>query len=96
MRAADRKQLVGLETVSSSAVLEEGAQIVEAGARKSLGHVTSAYHSAVLDRPIALAMVAGGRARVGQALKVPMPDGDLDVRVVKPVFYDVEGARLHA
>jgi sarcosine oxidase subunit alpha len=96
MRAADRKQLVGLETVSSSGVLEEGAQIVEAGARKSLGHVTSAYHSAVLDRPIALAMVAGGRARVGQALKVPMPDGDLDVRVVKPVFYDVEGARLHA
>jgi sarcosine oxidase subunit alpha len=96
MRAADRKQLVGLETVSSSGVLEEGAQIVEAGARKSLGHVTSAYHSAVLDRPIALAMVAGGRARVGQALKVPMPGGDLDVRVVKPVFYDVEGARLHA
>jgi sarcosine oxidase subunit alpha len=96
MRAADRKQLVGLETISSSAVLEEGAQIVEAGMRKSLGHVTSAYHSAVLDKPIALAMVAGGRGRIGQTLRVPMPGGDVDVRVVNQVFYDAEGARLHA
>jgi len=96
MRAADRKQLVGLEVVSSSSVLEEGAQIVDAGARKSLGHVTSSYHSAVLGRPIALAMIAGGRARIGQTLTVPMPGGDVKVCVVKPVFYDVEGARLNA
>jgi sarcosine oxidase subunit alpha len=96
MRAADRKQLVGLETVSSSAVLEEGAQIVNGAGRTSLGHVTSAYHSAVLGRPIALAMVAGGRARMGETLRVPMPEGDLNVRVVSPVFYDSEGARLHA
>jgi sarcosine oxidase subunit alpha len=96
MQAVDRKQLVGLDTVSSSAVLEEGAQLVESGARKSLGHVTSSYYSAVLGRPIALAMLAGGRARMGQVLRVPMPNGDQDVRVVSPVFYDSEGARLDA
>jgi sarcosine oxidase subunit alpha len=96
MKAADRKQLVGLESVSSSSVLEEGAQLVDGDARKSLGHVTSSYDSAVLGRPIALAMLAGGRARIGQVLRVPMPQGDLEVRVVNPVFYDSEGARLNA
>jgi sarcosine oxidase subunit alpha len=65
-------------------------------ADRSLGHVTSSYHSAVLGRPIALAMLAGGRARMGQVLRVPMPQGDLQVRVVNPVFYDSEGARLNA
>jgi sarcosine oxidase subunit alpha len=96
MQAADRKQLVGLEMVSSSSVLEEGAQIVNGAGPKSLGHVTSAYYSAALGRPIALAMVAGGRARMGEVLRVPMPGGDLAVRVVNPVFYDSEGARLNA
>jgi len=96
MKAPDRKQLVGLETVSSVSALEEGAQIINSAGRKSLGHVTSAYHSATLGRPIALAMVAAGRARMGEVLHVPMPGGDLDVRVVSPVFYDPEGVRLHA
>jgi sarcosine oxidase subunit alpha len=96
MQAAERKQLVGLEMVSGSSVLEEGAQLVDGSARTSLGHVTSAYFSAVLGRPIALAMLEGGRGRMGQVLRVPMPRGDLEVRVVNPVFYDSEGVRLHA
>jgi hypothetical protein len=33
---------------------------------------------------------------MGQVLRVPMPQGDLQVRVVNPVFYDSEGARLNA
>jgi sarcosine oxidase subunit alpha len=49
----------------------------------------------VLGIPIALALVAGGRARMGQTLYVPMPDGDLPVEVTSPVFYDPTGARIN-
>jgi len=99
MQAAERKQLVGLLSVDAQTVLEEGAQIVETGGQRPpmrlIGHVSSSYHSAVLGRSIALALVAGGRARLGQTLYVPMPQGDVPVQVVSPVFYDPEGARLH-
>ena len=95
-----RKQLVGLCTASADTVLEEGAQVVESAGQKPpmklLGHVSSSYFSAALGRSIALALVAGGRARLGQTLYVPMPGGDIPVEVSSPVFYDREGARLHA
>ncbi|MFX7731867.1 glycine cleavage T C-terminal barrel domain-containing protein, partial [Acinetobacter baumannii] len=51
---------------------------------------------AALDRSIALALVRGGRARIGQRLSVPMPDGPITVEVVEPVFYDAKGERLDA
>ena len=59
-----------------------------------LGHVTSAYWSETLGRPIALALLAGGRARVRQTLYAHMPAGSVAVRVTTPVFYDPHGARL--
>jgi sarcosine oxidase subunit alpha len=96
MLRADRKQLVGL---LSPDMLEEGAQIVADGSAQipmaMLGHVTSAYWSETLRRPIALALVAGGRALTGRALYVPMPDRTIAVRVTDHVFYDREGKRLH-
>ena len=99
MRAPGRKQLVGLLTNDPQTVLEEGAQLVETPGQRPpmrlLGHVSSSYHSAVLGRSIALALVAGGRARVGQTLHVPMPGGDVAVQVTSPVFYDPKGARLN-
>jgi sarcosine oxidase subunit alpha len=50
----------------------------------------------VLGRSIALALVRGGRARIGETLHVPMPGGqEIAVKVTSPVFYDTEGARLH-
>jgi sarcosine oxidase subunit alpha len=99
MRAPDRKQLVGLLTDDPGEVLEEGAQLVatrgQAIPMQLIGHVTSSYHSAVLGRSIALALVRGGRARHGETLYVPMPGREIAVRVTAPVFYDAEGARLH-
>ena len=94
MVAPDRKQLVGLRTLDPAVVLEEGAQISRACGGTSIGHVTSAYHSATLGRSIALAMVCGGRALIGQRLTVPMAGGDIPVDVVGPVFVDPEGKRL--
>ncbi|MEX2150020.1 MAG: sarcosine oxidase subunit alpha family protein [Steroidobacteraceae bacterium] len=99
MKMPQRRQLVGLKTVDPATVLEEGAQLVDSPGQeppmKLLGHVTSSYFSAALGHSIALAMVAGGRARMGQALFVPMPGGDVEVQLTSPVFYDPEGARLH-
>ena len=99
MKAANRKQLVGLRTRGADIVLEEGAQIAAAAGQKPpmelIGHVTSSYASSVLGFPIALALVAGGRARMGQTLYVPMPGGDLEVEVASPVFYDPTGARIN-
>jgi sarcosine oxidase subunit alpha len=99
MKAADRKQLVGLRACDGRTVLEEGAQIA-AKARQSppmelIGHVTSSYASSVLGYPIALALVAGGRTRMGQRLYVPMPDADIEVEVTSPVFYDPTGGRIN-
>jgi len=92
----DRKQLVGLLTRNPKIVLEEGAQIVNPSApRTSIGHVTSSYHSSVLDKSIALALVRGGRERIGQILHVPMPGGFIPVEVVQPVFFDPEGRRVN-
>jgi sarcosine oxidase subunit alpha len=99
MHDPSRKQLVGLLCANVETILPDGAQIVEAAsgtlARHSIGHVTSAYDSATLDRSIALAMISGGRARAGEKLFVPMPDRTHEVTVTSPMFFDPEGKRLH-
>jgi sarcosine oxidase subunit alpha len=100
MAAPDRKQLVGLASVDGVTVLEEGAQIVADPNHPipmpMIGHVTSSYWSAALKHPIALAMVKGGRARMGETIYVPMPGGTIQVKVVDPIFYDPKGERLDA
>ena len=94
-----RKQLVGLLTKDPNVVLEEGAQIVadpnEPKPMKMLGHVTSSYWSENCGRSIAMALVAGGQARMGQTLYVPMPDRTIAVEVSDMVFIDKEGGRLN-
>jgi sarcosine oxidase subunit alpha len=100
MKSADRKQLVGLRTKDPRTVLEEGAQVAAKSGQKPpmelIGHVTSSYASSVLGHSIAMAVIESGRARLGQTLYVPMPDGDLEVEVTSPVFYDPAGARINA
>ncbi|WP_018235660.1 sarcosine oxidase subunit alpha [Ensifer sp. BR816] len=94
-----RKQLVGLLTKDPKVVLEEGAQIVadpnEPKPMTMLGHVTSSYWSSNCGRSIAMAVVAGGQARRGQTLYVPMADRTIAVEVSDMVFFDKEGGRLH-
>jgi sarcosine oxidase subunit alpha len=100
MTSPHRKQLVGLETIDPGVVLDEGAQISGEAAQRTpfrpIGHVTSAYRSAILNKSIALAMVCGGRARMGQVLYVSMPGGDVPVHVASAVFYDPDGGKLNA
>ena len=91
---ADRKQLVGL---LPEAPLPEGAQLVEEDTGRipmpMIGHVTSAYESPTLGKPIALALVQRGRERRGRTIYAPLPDGTISAEIVPPVFYDPEGAR---
>jgi sarcosine oxidase, subunit alpha len=80
-------------------LLDEGAQVTsEAAPAKgtaALGHVTSSYHSPASGRPIALALVKGGRGLMGRRMFVPMPKGPVEVEVVSPVFYDPKGEKLN-
>jgi sarcosine oxidase subunit alpha len=98
LRDPNRKQLVGLLTTDPNVVLEEGSQVADKSALRPpipvVGHVTSSYHSAILGRSIALALISGGRARMGQTLYVPTAHRESTVIVAHPVFYDPKGERL--
>ncbi len=101
LTSPDRWQLVGLETVDGS-VLPDGAYAVAPGRnangqRRTIGRVTSTYHSPTLDRGIAMGLVERGPERMDQVLEFPTTDGrTLKARIVTPLFYDPEGEKLHA
>ncbi len=99
----DRKQLVGLLSDDGRTVLPEGAQLIEQAHRRRRppvpirGHVTSSYRSPSLGHPVALALLAGGRSRMGDTLLASTSGGkQATVRVVPPVFYDPKGERREA
>ena len=99
MLLPNRKQLIGLLTEDPNIVLEEGAQIVEVGdtsiPAKMIGHVTSSYWSAALNRSIAMALVEGGFERNGKNVEIPMPDRTVTAMVTGTVFYDPDGSRIN-
>jgi sarcosine oxidase, subunit alpha len=99
MKNPNRKQLVGLKPKDQRTVLEEGAQVCERPGQRPpmqlIGHITSAYAASTVGYPIALAMIAAGRARMGTSLFVSMPGGDVEVEVTSPVFHDPEGVRIN-
>jgi sarcosine oxidase subunit alpha len=94
----DRKHLVGLLADDGSTLLPEGAHLVAAETLPeppvtALGHVTSSYHSAALGRTFALALIRGGRDRIGQRVWAPIGDDLVPVTITESVLYDPEGAR---
>ncbi|HEX8133922.1 MAG TPA: glycine cleavage T C-terminal barrel domain-containing protein, partial [Actinomycetes bacterium] len=103
LRRPDRRQLVGLLPEEPGVLLPEGAQLVAAEHAAAappvpmLGHVTSSYDSAALGRTFALALLAGGRDRVGSTVHARTFDGGahhaVPATVTEPIFYDPEGAR---
>ncbi|WP_427923994.1 sarcosine oxidase subunit delta family protein [Streptomyces sp. cg40] len=94
----DRKHLVGLLPDDPAAYLPEGTQLIADSVLPAppvpmLGHVTSSYRSAALGRTFALALIKGGRDRIGDRLYAPVGDRLIPVTVASPVLYDPEGAR---
>ena len=105
LKRADRRQLVGLRAKDRSRVLTEGAQVVadpnQPIPMKMIGWVSSAYHSDAAEGGIAMALIENGFDRMGDTLYVPVVEKGavtetIAVDVVKPVFYDGEGKKLHA
>ena len=60
-----------------------------------MGYVTSSYMSATLGHSIALALVEDGRGRLGERVHAVVRGRPFAARIVPPVFYDAEGARLN-
>ncbi|MEU1539227.1 sarcosine oxidase subunit delta [Actinacidiphila glaucinigra] len=94
----DRKHLVGLLPEDPGLLLPEGTHLVADPLPPrppvtALGHVSSSYRSAALGRTFALALVKGGRERVGERLYAPVGGRLVPVTVASPVLYDPEGAR---
>ncbi len=97
----DRKQLVGLKTVDPEAVLPEGAQAVftpdQAIPMTMVGHVTSSYYSAFLDRSIAMGLIRGGLSKKGDSVYFPLANGKtIEALICDPVFVDPDGKRQKA
>ncbi|MCM0019434.1 MAG: aminomethyltransferase family protein, partial [Tagaea sp.] len=90
---APRPQLVGLLARDPELVLPEGAAILRADAAVGRGYVTASCMSAAVGRSLALALIEGGRALMGEDVQVALPGGVAGARVVKPAFYDPSGAR---
>jgi len=94
----DRKHLVALLPHDRDRFLPEGSQVVDgptvgAPPVPMLGHVTSSYHSAALERTFALALVKGGRDRIGETVHVPVDGVLVPAEIAEPVVFDKEGAR---
>lgn len=95
---SDRKQLVGLLTTDPQANLPEGAQAVrdpnQAIPMTMVGHVTSSYHSAYLDRRIAMAVIRDGLQRMGEKVYFPLANGEVvEAQICSTVFLDADSQR---
>lgn len=94
----DRKQLVGLKTTDPKVVLPEGAQgVLDPNApipMPMVGHITSSYWSANLDRSIAMGFVKGGLNKMGEKVFYPLVDGTVvEAEICSPIFLDPKGER---
>jgi sarcosine oxidase subunit alpha len=93
----DRRQLVGIEVTDGKGPLETGAHVLPADTSEphaSEGWITSSAFSPTLERPVAIGLVAGGVARLGQAVRVWDLGKWREARIVDPHFYDPRGERL--
>ncbi len=99
LTSPDRLQLVGVRPVARSARLRNGAHVVnKASSATSLGYVTSSTPSVELEGWAGLALVAGGRQRIGQKLIAasPIHGEQTEVEIVSPHRLDPENARVRA
>lgn len=92
---ADRKQMVGLALDGAQTPLVEGAQVLARDSNEIIGHVTSSYWSATLNRPIALALVNAGRSRMNEMVRVTTAGAPVAARITTSVAYDPDGERLN-
>ena len=95
---SDRKQLVGLAVAEGEPPLATGAHAIDRsdGHKRSIGFVTSSYHSPTLGRAIALALIERGAQRHGETVELYHLGVLRQAILVPPCAFDPEGERLHA
>jgi methylglutamate dehydrogenase subunit C len=98
----DRPTFVGFKPVDHSARLRAGAHFIPIGAAATAendeGYMTSVAFSPMLGSWIGLGVLRRGPERIGERARAydPVRDGDVEVEVCSPHFFDPEGTRLHA
>ncbi len=94
----DRWKLAGFETLDGS-VIPDGSYILAPGLNangqgNTQGRVTSTYFSPTLGRGIAMGLIKGGLARMGDVVDFNTLSGaPIKAKVVDPVFYDKDGEK---
>jgi heterotetrameric sarcosine oxidase alpha subunit len=99
MRAGDRLQLVGVRPVDRTRRLRNGTQLLGDEARGvSLGYITSSTPSVELEGWVGLALLAGGRHRIGQRLTgaSPVTAESTEIEIVSPHMLDPDNTRVRA
>ena len=85
----------------ATARLRAGAHFIAVGAAATAendeGYMTSVAFSPMLGHWIGLGLLARGPERIGERVRAydPVRNGDVEVEICNPVFFDPEGARLH-
>jgi sarcosine oxidase subunit alpha len=97
MLAADRQQLVGVRPLDPTRRLRNGAQLVLPSApAASLGFITSSTPSTYGEAWVGLALLEGGRDRIGQRMIAasPIHEENCEVEIVSPHHLDPENMRV--
>ena len=97
----DRKQLVTVLPADKELRMPEGTQLIKKGVPLTSpdspvpmeGFVTSSYISPALGRSFGMALIANGRARIGEELSAYVEGKLVDVVVAETVLFDPEGSR---
>ena len=96
----ERPNVVGLLPEDPSFVPPDGTPLVPAGAPADappvIGYVSQACHSPNVGRAIALAVLDGGRRRIGERIEIASIDRRAPARVTRPCFVDPGGSRMRA
>lgn len=93
---ADRLQLVGLQPVDRQSKLPVGAHVsLKPPPTQAEGFVTSSCYSPMLNQRVALALLKGGTARIGEQLTAWHLGTPVAVEVVVTPFFDPAGERLN-
>jgi methylglutamate dehydrogenase subunit C len=99
LTSAERLQLVGVRPKDRAQRLRNGMQLVASEApADSLGYVTSSTPSVELEGWVGLALLAGGRSRIGARLigTSPVHGERIELEVVSPHMLDPENNRVRA
>ena len=97
--APDRLQLIGVRPTDRTRRLRNGSQLVAADAPGvSLGYVTSATPAVEFEGWIGLALLKGGRQRIGQRLmgRSPVHDESIELQILSSHMLDPENSRVRS